>query len=235
MEFAAEFVDGLPSDPREKMLAVIDHCRNVRSGPILDADVELFTAAWTLMEVIAEMSGVELPSYKLDPELIAHSPGRVANEIAEHMRIYRQNLMSDMNRLRLSDQKQRYQALLGLAISYEFGTGDIARIQTLINELREQISETPLFSDKHRQRLLARLEKLQSELHRRMTSLDQFWALVGDMGVALGKFGTDAKPFVDRIKEILQIVWRTQARAEELPSSAPFPQLPPAREDPPSD
>ena len=39
-----------------------------------------------------------------------------------------------------------------------------------------------------------------------------------DAGVALGKFGIAAKPFVDRVKEIAEIVWRTQARAEELPS-----------------
>ena len=58
-----------------------------------------------------------------------------------------------------------------------------------------------------------------------MSSLDRFWGLIGEAGVALGKFGQDAKPFVDRIREIAQIIWRTQARAEELPSGTPLPLL----------
>ena len=53
-----------------------------------------------------------------------------------------------------------------------------------------------------------------------MSNIDQFWGLVGDAGVALGKFGEDAKPFVDLIKEILDIIWRVQSNAEELPSGS---------------
>lgn len=58
-----------------------------------------------------------------------------------------------------------------------------------------------------------------------MSDIDVFWGLVGDAGVAIGKFGKDAKPFVDRIREITDIVWRTQSRAEELPSGTPTPLL----------
>ena len=63
------------------------------------------------------------------------------------------------------------------------------------------------------------------ELHKRMSSVAKFWDLMGEAGVALGKFGKDAKPFVDRIKEILQITWRTQVRTEELPSATSLPLL----------
>ena len=48
---------------------------------------------------------------------------------------------------------------------------------------------------------------------------------VGDAGVVMGKFGKDAKPLTYRIKDIVNIVWRTQARAEELESGAPHPFL----------
>lgn len=41
----------------------------------------------------------------------------------------------------------------------------------------------------------------------------------------LGKFGEDVKPIVSRIKEIMDIVWRAQSRAEELPSNTPCPIL----------
>lgn len=53
--------------------------------------------------------------------------------------------------------------------------------------------------------------------------MDRPGDLVGDAGVAIGKLGENAKPIVDRIKEITEIAWRTQARAEELPSGSEYP------------
>lgn len=108
---------------------------------------------------------------------------------------------------------------------YEFTDGDLKRIQSIINELREQIGASDLFEEDHRQRLLKRLEALQSEMHKKMSDIDRIWGLVGDAGVAIGKFGKDAKPFVSRIKELSQIAWKTQARAEELPSNSGNPLL----------
>lgn len=108
---------------------------------------------------------------------------------------------------------------------YEFSDGDLKKIQSLLNELRDIINDTNIYEGEHKQRILTKLEKLQLELHKKMPSLDKLWGLLGDAGVAMGRFGDDAKPFFDRVKEILQIVWRTQARAEELPSATPLPLL----------
>ena len=103
--------------------------------------------------------------------------------------------------------------------AYVFTDGDLARIQKLINELRKLITQSKDFEDNHKERLLKRLENLQSELHKRMSNLDKLWALLPEAGVALGKFGENAKPFADRICEIAGIAWRAQLRAEELPSA----------------
>ncbi|MFH0757254.1 MAG: hypothetical protein V2B15_08210 [Bacteroidota bacterium] len=121
--------------------------------------------------------------------------------------------------------REKYSLKLKLGFGYEFTDGDLRRIQVLINELRDIVTESEDFDAKHQDRILRRLEKLQQELHKRVSDLDKFWGLVGDAGVALGKFGKDAKPFVDRIREISDIVWRTQARAEELPSGTRIPSL----------
>lgn len=115
--------------------------------------------------------------------------------------------------------------ILDKGFFYEFTDGDLKRIQIIINELREQIGESELFEEDHRRRLLRRLEALQSEMHKKMSDVDRVWGLVGDAGIVIGKFGKDAKPFVDRIKELSQIAWKTQARAEELPSSSQNPLL----------
>jgi hypothetical protein len=108
---------------------------------------------------------------------------------------------------------------------YEFSAGDLSRIQVLINELREEITASDLFENGHKQRLLRRLEVMQSEMHKKMGDVDRIWGLIGDAGIVIGKFGKDAKPMVDRIKEMTKITWNTQARAEELPSSSQNPLL----------
>jgi len=125
----------------------------------------------------------------------------------------------------LQNTRDRYLSKFKMTFAYEFSDGDLKRIQTVLNELRDLVNASEDFDAKHKQRILRKLESLQSELHKRVSSLDKFWGLIGEAGVALGKFGKDAKPLVDRIKEITQIVWATQARAEELPSGTSLPLL----------
>ena len=115
--------------------------------------------------------------------------------------------------------------ILDKGFFYEFTEGDLHRVQQLINELRQEITASDLFEESHRRRLLRRLEAMQAEMHKKMSDVDRIWGLVGDAGVVIGKFGKDSKPFVDRIKELSQIAWKTQARAEELPSSSQNPLL----------
>ncbi len=121
--------------------------------------------------------------------------------------------------------QRKYQSRFGTGFMYEFTDGDLKRIQELINELRGQITKSKLFDEKHRQRMLKRLEKLQAELHKKMSSVDQFWGLMNDAGVVMGKFGEDAKPLVDRYTEIVEIGWRSVLQAEQLPSGFHFPRL----------
>jgi len=127
--------------------------------------------------------------------------------------------------LKIDSFKSRYESMFKSSFAYEFSQGDLDRIQVLINELRSHITESKSLEADHKQRLLKKLEKLQNEVHKRMSDLDKFWGLIGDAGVVLGKLGKDAKPIVDRVREVGEIVWKTQIRSEELPSSTPVPIL----------
>lgn len=105
---------------------------------------------------------------------------------------------------------------------FEFSEGDLKRIQTLVSELKELIAQTHEINEQHRLRLFKRLEKIQTELHKKVSDLDRFWGLLIDASIVLKKIGENAKPIVERIQEIINIVWRVQARAEELPSNVPL-------------
>lgn len=117
---------------------------------------------------------------------------------------------------RKNKQKVLYAEWMRDGHLYEFSDKDHDRLQVLINELREEIGAYAKIDEEHRERLLDRLEKLQSELHKKVSDVDKFWGLIGDAGVALGKFGNDAKPFVDRIREMTGIVWKTQCQTEGI-------------------
>lgn len=132
---------------------------------------------------------------------------------------------AEASKLRVTSLRQRFRVSLGSGFAYEFSQGDLERVQHLVNQLREQIAAATQLERDHQQRLLRRLETLQSELHKKVSDLDRFWGLIGDAGVVLGKLGNDAKPIVDRIREIADIVWQTQSRAEELPSGTKLPTL----------
>jgi len=134
-------------------------------------------------------------------------------------------LSAGASRNKLAALKKNFSVMLGAGFGYEFTDGDLERVQVLLNELRSLVANVGDISDEHRQRLLKRLEQLQSELHKKTDDLSRYYGLLGDAGVALGKFGENAKPIVDRVREILQITWRTQARAEELPSGTTPPLL----------
>ena len=54
------------------------------------------------------------------------------------------------------------------------------------------------------------------------TSLDRFWGLFVKAGVALGKFGKEAEPFVKLVKELTGIAWHTQAKSEGLSGNIPL-------------
>ena len=222
--FTEDFFENLNSDPK---IALFEICtlynqqRGIGAPKALHFHLEFFAIVESFIE-----------GYELKIVLPDISSGKTDDKIKRINTFVVVTLNSLSNYVRenkeldeLSKYRKQFSTKFGNPFFYEFSDGDIKRIQVLLNELREIISSSSYFDEKHKRRLLKRLESLQSELHKKMADLDHLWGLVGDAGVALGKFGKDAKPLVDRVKEITNITWRTQSRAEELPSDLSSPAL----------
>lgn len=222
MTFDDATIEGIRSDPLEGTRAL---CHSVleRVGNNQNWDDDEY---YLLLEVVALVDGLIinglLQMIQVTPPL---NKGFQADctSLYEAVKAVKSDLDEQHNQDRLARMKERYTHAFSNSFSYEFSAGDLEQIQAALNNLRVQVQGAPFLEEAHRQRLLRRLEKLQSELHKKVSDLDRFWGLVGDAGVVLGKFGDDAKPIVDRIRELTGIIWRTQARAEELPSDAPMP------------
>ena len=226
MIFDELFIKSIADDPVQHIVGIVDR--------VMAHHDEDDGQGWTQQEYRALLEGLSLlvsvvESFELpitdDIPVLSGDLQDDSTKMNDFLLRVRSMYQGEAANIRLQRMISHYKASLDSSFFYEFSKGDLNRIQVLINELREQISRAELIEADHRRRLLKRLEMLQSELHKRMSDLDRFWGLVGDAGVVLGKLGEDAKPIVQRIKEIADIVWRTQSRAEELPSDAPTPLL----------
>jgi len=225
------FLSSLPPDPYEAVEALctkFNEENNKHTGldgtvdeSVMEHYYDKYIDSFAAMEAFINATGLPFSCPRLEKERGIENINKiifffyqVGNEVSNRE-----------HKLTLDRAREKYAKIFGTIFVYQFSDGDLKRIQQLINELRDAIEKSQLFDAKHKQRLLKKLEGLQSELHKKMSSLDRLWGLIGEAGIALGKFGQDAKPLVDRITEIAQITWRTQARAEELPSGTTFPLL----------
>ncbi|WP_241067960.1 hypothetical protein [Achromobacter insuavis] len=225
MLFNDDFIDGISARPYASAMEI---CRAVINemheddeyGQWRDSEYDALQEGYALLE--AMIKGGLIPEFA--PLIIPKgSIGDDCRAMIDFVHAIDRAVQAQANLQKFDEIQQRMSRRLGVGFVYEFSQGDLDRIQVLLSELRKEISSSTLYADGHRERLLARLEKLQAETHKKMSNIDKFWSLLGDAGVAVGKFGENSKPMFDRINEILKIVWRTQARAEDLPSDAPAP------------
>ena len=221
--FTDNFLENLSNDPRIAGYEVLMQYDKKFATVSFEDESELGLSTYALLEAISEANGInwELPQIKFD------EPQSHKDELIDFFHNLKEKLSSyaqiGEEQHKLKNYRRDFLTKIKNSFLYEFSDGDLDQIQSKLNSLRDSISESTLFEDKHKQRLLKRLELLQQEMHKKQSDLDRYWGLIGDAGVILGKFGKDAKPFVARIKEITEIVWRTQSRAEELPSDTKAP------------
>ena len=234
--FSDEFIDQLPVDAHEAARLLCDayYETDSRLDPgqeTDDANYFGYVRAHAVFQALVE--AFELPV--IIPPLTRDRKANVA-ATAQLVRSVAALAENEYVKSTVRATKLKFTTKMGRTFHYEFSEGDLERGQKLLNEIRDLITNSSLFDEPHRRRLLDRLERVQSEFHKKISDLDRFWGLIGDAGVALGKFGNDAKPIVDRIRELTSLVWATQARTEGLPSNCPPPPSlpPPSPEVPPN-
>lgn len=219
--FSASFIDSLSGDG---LLAFDAVCREFAAFDGLHkedwsehtSDYELALALLTALSEkhpnIAQTASAVLTGHaasNIKAVRIAFS--NTANFVADRLRQRTANELLESNR-------ERFKQMLAGAVLYDFSDDDYKRVQILINELREIISQSTEFAEKHQYRLLRRLERLQSELHKEMSDLDRFVGFFFDIAPRLGQLGDDVEPLVKRLNELSQIIVRLISVTDKLPA-----------------
>jgi hypothetical protein len=224
--FTDEFIEKLRADPVSGTIELCDlTIKELKDNGREDWTEEDFAILVEAYSLLAELMETGLLPIKVKLPSIENGSSDQCPNLFGLVNFVRDACKAEEAKLRVTALRSRFRVSLGSGFAYEFSQGDLDRVQDLVNQLRSLISAATNLDKEHQQRLLRRLEKLQSELHKKVSDLDRFWGLIGDAGVVLGKLGNDAKPIVDRIRDIADIVWQTQSRAEELPSGTKLPQL----------
>ena len=221
-----DFLDSLSDDPKEALLQLIeaglDFHRRLPSEEELENHATYLEYIIAIEEFCAQHS-MEFTTVNLDGSASSNISDIVQTFTYLEAVLREEVRQAKAHRLEIR-LRSRFQGRFG-GFHYEFTESEVARVQELINELRTEITDSTDYDDQHKRRLLKRLEHLQAEIHKRTSNIDALWGLLGDAGVALGKFGRDAKPIVDRIREVAEIAWKVQSRAEGLLESTTFPLL----------
>lgn len=221
-----EFVANLPADPLLALKCIVDESsgkiKNVEPGK----ETEIFEKR--LIHFLA----LSIAIIKKHSVVIGFSPPEMTAERASNIaaiRDYFQKLEKATDKLGaqnlLHTSLSVYERELNVGFHYEFSDGEIERLQSLITELRNALTGAAYLDEDHKRRLLERLEKLQGELHKRVSDLDVFLGVTVQIGAVAKRFGEDAKPLVDRVREIGEIVAGVFRRAEKLPPGPEFPLL----------
>lgn len=224
--FDDEFVDSLPEEvlpAAQKIKAKFESSDEAISEKehAVEAYYSAYLKAYGLLQAFAgakelDIDFPELTDSKMDSILIIRQAFfDLGREITK--------LEKNKARSLLETTKFHFSTKFGSIFSYEFSEGDLKKIESLVAGIGKFVSGNVAYNQSHKSRILQRLKKIQDELDKKMGDLDPFWGLLGEAGVATAKLGKEAKPVVERVFKIAEIVWRTQARAEELPSGLELP------------
>lgn len=114
--------------------------------------------------------------------------------------------------------KEEYVQKFGNCFAFQFSDGDLSKTQSLLKQLEQIVDSAEYLDDCDTLRLKDRVNRSLHVLHKKSVNLDPIWGLIGDAGVVISRYGSQADSIANRIFEIIEIIWRTQAITENLES-----------------
>lgn len=220
-----KFLSELPPDPMLALTHIVVKCEKTVAdlqNNTVNLEAELIKL-FALSETIQKKYSISIVVSR--PQLSQHAPKNI-EAIHEYFVVLGGELDKISAQNLLTASLARFERELDVGFHYEFSEGEIARLQDIVNELREGIRDANFVDEDHRRRLLGRLEKLQAELHKRVPDLDRHLGTMVQIAAALGQSSEEAKPLFDRVREFTGIVAGVFRRAEKLPPGPEFPLLP---------
>lgn len=220
--FSEKFIEEIPLDLINGVVHIgrkfFDNTTKIKNSPnAIDELISVHAIMYNFLKNNKIDPGKE-PTFNLDKNKLL---AEVDVYLRPILNAYSAKQRERIARAKFDEINAKVSSKFGNYILYELSENQIENIQYLINELRVQVNESDSFDDSHKQRILIKLEKLQTEIHVKMTNFDKIFGLVVETQF-LYKNYKEAKPLFDLSVKIANIAIDSMALANGLPAPSLF-------------
>ncbi|MEJ2647745.1 MAG: hypothetical protein P8016_04960 [Sedimentisphaerales bacterium] len=221
MYFDEEFVKSLPDDWNHAALKIKEklylYLKTVHPNE-QHAAVQQLRILLKVLEKRGKHS-FEVPDLSGQPSTDVNIIKQLVDDMARQAE---KQIQKQAKEAELKYYENAFEMSLESAFHFEFSEGNLKRIGVLIKELRDLIPKSEEIEENHKTRLLAKLEKFQSELSKKMPDLDRALGFLIEAGLVIGPREKNAAQMYDALCELGSITGCAFTKAYELPSDFPI-------------
>ena len=175
------------------------------------AHIEVYCESLAFAEIFIDarkINYVPVPQVDLTiPDAEEHAIKRIFEFFTDWQKESERLLHSKSIEKSFEDAKERFSAMLGKTIVYEFSNEEYAAVQCLLKGLIATLSNSSGFDMEYKNRLLNKFRRLQEKLKPNMCHFDGLWGMVVDIWIAAGKSSSAAKPLAKKAQDVIEIIW----------------------------
>lgn len=224
MSIDKDFVSSLPNNPLIAETRIIEEFNKIleqaNKNSNRDAYYNDFIDIFSFYQVYAAKHSLNVlfPPLSNDKKI---NLGIIFNFFENRQKELEEELEDFFSYKKIHDRKSVFESLLNNNVIYSLSDKDLSTLYKKIDELIDLTNENFYIRHPLKARLITLLGILKKELKPTMYSFDKFWSLVGYSGIIYGLYADKVLRIIDKIKEILNYIWRIQAKFESLPSTNP--------------
>lgn len=224
MPIDKDFVNSLPNNPLIAETRIIDEFNRILTEANKTNNREVFyndfLDIFSFYQVYAAKHSMNVlfPPLSNDKKI---NLGIIYNFFETRQKEIEEELEDFLSYKKLYERKTIFESLLSNNVVYSLNDKELSTLYKRIDELIDLINENFHIRQSLKTRLINLLGVLKRELKPSMYNFDKFWALVGYSGIIYGLYEEKVLKIIDKIKEILNFIWKIQAKFEALPTTNP--------------
>ncbi len=224
MAIDKHFIQNLPTNPLIGETKIIEEFRKIMEEASKNTSREMFYEdlldLFSLYQVYAAKHSLDIlfPPLTNDKKI---NTGIIKNFFETRHKEINEQLEDFLSMKTLEAKKTTFESILSQDIAYNLTDKDLNTLYHKLDIIIDAVNENFDIKRNLKSRLINLLGTLKKELKPTMNSLDKFWALVGYTGILYGLYEDKVMKLLDKIKDVLNYIWKIQAKTEGLPSTNP--------------
>ncbi|MCX7908753.1 MAG: 3-hydroxyacyl-CoA dehydrogenase NAD-binding domain-containing protein [Ignavibacteria bacterium] len=224
MALDKSFIQNLPTNPLLGETKIIEEFRKILEESNKKSTRETyyddFLDLFSLYQVYAAKHSLDIlfPPLTNDKKI---NTGIIINFFETRQKEINEQLEDVLSLKTLAEKKSTFETILSQDITYNLTDKDLNTLYHKLDLIIDAVNENFDVKRSLKSRLINLLGILKRDLKPTMQNFDKFWALVGYTGILYGLYEDKVMKILDKIKDVLNFVWKIQAKAEGLPSTNP--------------